>query len=40
MAQRAIIDSGLKKQDRRRKELVDQTSAVLILQSWMAANGI
>lgn len=38
MAQQALLASGLKKQDRRRKELVDQTSAVLILQSWMAAN--
>ncbi|MFM2136331.1 MAG: Holliday junction resolvase RuvX [Bacteroidota bacterium] len=40
MAQRAIIDSGVRKQARRNKDLVDQTSAVLILQSWMAANGI
>jgi putative Holliday junction resolvase len=40
MAQQAILDSGLKKQDRRKKELVDQTSAVLILQSWMATNGL
>jgi putative Holliday junction resolvase len=36
MAARALIDSGLKKKDRQRKELVDQTSAVIILQSWMA----
>lgn len=40
MAQRAIIDSGLRKQARRDKALVDQTSAVLILQAWMAANGL
>lgn len=40
MAQRAIIDSGVRKLARRNKELVDQTSAVLILQSWMAANGL
>jgi putative Holliday junction resolvase len=36
MAAQAMIDSGLKKKDRMRKELVDQTSAVIILQSWMA----
>lgn len=36
MATRALLDSGLKKKDRQRKELVDQTSAVIILQSWMA----
>jgi putative Holliday junction resolvase len=40
MAQRSLLESGLRKQERRRKELVDQASAVLILQSWMAANGL
>lgn len=38
MAARALLDSGLKKKDRQRKELVDQTSAVIILQSWMASQ--
>lgn len=36
LAQRAIIDSGIGKQRRREdKGLVDQTSAVIILQQWM-----
>ncbi len=35
MAQRIIINSGLKKKDRRDKSLVDKISAVLILQSYL-----
>lgn len=38
LAAKALADSGLKKKDRQNKNLVDQTSAVIILQSWMAAN--
>lgn len=38
MAMRALIDSGLRKKDRQDKSLIDQTSAVLILQTWMALN--
>lgn len=34
----AIRESGLKKKDRQRKDLVDQTSAVILLQSWMENN--
>lgn len=35
MATEALRMSGLKKKDRQRKELVDMTSAVIILQSYM-----
>lgn len=36
LAQRAIIDAGIGKQRRREdKGLIDQTSAVIILQQWM-----
>jgi len=36
MAQQAMIDSGMKKKDRRQKGNVDKISAVIILQSFMA----
>lgn len=35
LAQRAIMDSGLGKQKRQNKALVDEVSAVIILQSYM-----
>lgn len=35
LAQRAIIDSGVKKMQRRDKSLVDKVSATIILQSYM-----
>jgi putative Holliday junction resolvase len=35
MAFRTMIDSGLKKKDRQNKELVDEISATIILQSYM-----
>jgi putative Holliday junction resolvase len=35
MAVRTMIDSGLKKKDRQNKELVDEISATIILQSYM-----
>ncbi|MGM9709144.1 MAG: Holliday junction resolvase RuvX [Prevotella sp.] len=39
LAQRAIIDSGIGKKARREnKGLVDEVSATIILQDWMAAN--
>jgi len=34
----SLRESGLNKKDRQRKELVDQTSAVILLQSWMENN--
>ena len=35
LAHRAMIDGGLKKQDRQKKESVDKISAAIILQSYM-----
>ena len=35
MASKAILDSGLKKKDRQDKELIDEVSAVILLQSYM-----
>jgi putative Holliday junction resolvase len=35
MATRAILNSGVKKKDRRNKALVDMVSATIILQSWL-----
>jgi putative Holliday junction resolvase len=35
LAQLALLQSGVKKKDRQNKELVDMTSAVIILQSYM-----
>lgn len=38
IAQRAMIDGGMKKSDRRNKANVDKISASLILQSWLEQN--
>lgn len=38
MAQRAMIDGGLKKKDRQNKALVDEISATIILQSYMESR--
>lgn len=35
LAHRAMIDGGMKKQDRRKKESVDKISAAIILQSYL-----
>jgi putative Holliday junction resolvase len=35
MAQRALIDSGVKKMQRRNKSLVDVTSATILLQGYL-----
>lgn len=40
LAHRAMLDGGLKKKDRRNKELVDQLSATIILQTYLETNGI
>jgi len=40
MAKKSIFDSGLKKKQRREKGLIDEVSAVLILQSYMSQNNI
>ena len=36
IAMRAMIDGGMKKQDRKDKSVVDRVSASLILQSWLS----
>ncbi len=38
MAQQAILMSGVKKKGRQNKELVDMTSAIIILQSYMESR--
>ncbi|WP_138433797.1 Holliday junction resolvase RuvX [Winogradskyella algicola] len=38
MAFQTMIDSGLKKKQRKNKALVDEISATLILQSFLASN--
>lgn len=38
MAFQTMIDSGLKKKDRRDKALIDEISATIILQSYMASK--
>jgi putative Holliday junction resolvase len=38
MASKTILDSGLKKKDRQNKELIDEVSATILLQSYMNMN--
>jgi len=38
LAHRAMIDGGMKKSDRRKKESVDRISAAIILQSFLDKN--
>lgn len=38
MAFQTMIDSGLKKKDRKNKELIDEISATIILQSYLEKN--
>ena len=38
LAHRAMIDGGMKKSDRRKKESVDRISAAIILQSYVDRN--
>lgn len=38
LAHQAMIDGGLKKKDRRNKALVDEISAVIILQSYLESK--
>ena len=38
LAHRAMIDGGMKKQDRMKKESVDKISAAIILQSYLDRN--
>ena len=38
MASQAIIDSGLKKKDRQNKALVDEVSAIILLQGYLSSD--
>ena len=38
LAHRAMLDGGLKKKDRQNKALVDEISAVIILQSYLESK--
>jgi len=38
MASRAIVESGLKKKDRRDKSLIDEVSAVILLQGYLQSK--
>lgn len=38
MASQTLIDSGLKKKDRQNKALLDEVSAVILLQGYMQGN--
>jgi putative Holliday junction resolvase len=38
MASRAMVDMGMKKKDRQKKELIDEIAATIILQEYMQAN--
>lgn len=38
LAHQAMLDGGLKKKDRQRKELVDEISATIILQSYLESR--
>ena len=40
LAHQAMLDGGLKKKDRQRKELVDEISATIILQSYMESRRV
>ena len=40
MASKAMLEMGMKKEDRRNKATVDEISAVLILQSWLDQQGV
>jgi putative Holliday junction resolvase len=38
MASRAMIDMGMKKKDRQKKELIDEIAATILLQEYMQSN--
>ena len=38
MASQSMLDMGLKKKERQNKELVDEISATLILQSYLSSQ--
>jgi len=40
LAHRAVIEAGLKKKDRQNKELIDEMSATIMLQSYLESNNL
>jgi putative Holliday junction resolvase len=38
MASRAMVEMGMKKKDRQKKELVDEIAATILLQEYMQSN--
>ncbi|MBC6492378.1 Holliday junction resolvase RuvX [Flavihumibacter stibioxidans] len=38
MAKQSMLESGLKKKDRRNKALVDEIAATIMLQEWLGRN--
>ena len=38
MAKQSMLESGLKKKDRRNKSLVDEIAATIMLQEWLGRN--
>lgn len=38
MASRAMVDMGMKKKDRQKKELIDEIAATILLQEYMQAH--
>ncbi len=38
MASRAMVEMGMKKKDRQKKEFIDEIAATLLLQEYMQAN--
>jgi putative Holliday junction resolvase len=38
MASRAMVEMGMKKKDRQKKELIDEIAATLLLQEFMQSN--
>lgn len=38
MASRAMVEMGMKKKDRQKKELIDEIAATMLLQEYMQAN--
>lgn len=40
MAMQSLVDGGVSKKKRRNKELIDEVSATIILQSYMSSQGV
>jgi putative Holliday junction resolvase len=38
LASRAMVELGMKKKDRQKKELIDEIAATILLQEYMQAN--